>query len=247
MISCLTLRALILEAAAAALGFAQASPPNSPDQAAGVNYTQSQLTINLAKVSLGDVLAQIAQATGVKIDIPAKANTTLLPNVKLGPGPAGEVISSLLRDTHFNYIVQLSETDPLKIQSVLILSNDRNETPDPGDDPVRAARMGQTGAQVQAIQETGRAAASPPGKSEDATGGGSESASATDTAQSSTIPRAVPPVSSSPESGGLQARPGALSPPPVLSQDAISQQLQQMYQQREQMTQRSRSTGKQQL
>lgn len=39
------------------------------------------------------------------------------------------------------------------------------------------------------------------------------------------------------------ARPATLSPPPVLNQETISQQLQQMYQQRMQMIQQGRQTG----
>jgi hypothetical protein len=41
------------------------------------------------------------------------------------------------------------------------------------------------------------------------------------------------------------AKPGALSPPSSLNQDTINQQLQQMYQQRMQMTQQDHFTGTQ--
>jgi hypothetical protein len=41
------------------------------------------------------------------------------------------------------------------------------------------------------------------------------------------------------------AKPGALTPPPTLSPESINQQLQQMYQQRAQMTQQDHYTGTQ--
>jgi hypothetical protein len=43
------------------------------------------------------------------------------------------------------------------------------------------------------------------------------------------------------------AKPGALTPPSSLSSDSINQQLQQMYQQRAQMTQQDHYTGTQPL
>jgi hypothetical protein len=74
-------------------------------------------------------------------------------------------------------------------------------------------------------------------------------------ANSNPAPAAAPPVQ--PDQTGqfplLQpdttnpAKPGALSPPSTLNQDSINQQLQQMYQQRLQMTQQDHYTGTQPL
>jgi hypothetical protein len=67
--------------------------------------------------------------------------------------------------------------------------------------------------------------------------------------------QATPPASAQPDQSGqfslLQpdpsnpAKPGALTPPATLSSESINGQLQQMYQQRAQMTQQDHYTGTQ--
>ena len=67
-------------------------------------------------------------------------------------------------------------------------------------------------------------------------------------------PTTAPPTPVTPDAGQFPllqpdttnpAKPGALTPPATLNQDSINQQLQQMYQQRLQMTQQDHYTGTQ--
>jgi hypothetical protein len=92
-----------------------------------VSFDGKRLTIIANKSTLSDILAAVRASTGAEIDVPAGASGEKLAEVRLGPGPAREVLASLLSWTDFGYIIQASDSNPEGIQSVLLVA--RSKTP----------------------------------------------------------------------------------------------------------------------
>ncbi len=93
-------------------------PPNPPN----VTCQGDQLTVLADNSTLGSVLTAIHACTGVLIDIPEGASNTRTFD-HLGPGPAREILTSLLSGTEFNYVIESSESDPQKVEGVLLLAS----------------------------------------------------------------------------------------------------------------------------
>ena len=90
-------------------------PPNPPQ----VSWDGEQLTIKSDNSTLGDILAAVRTRTGAGIELPEGGASERVA-ARLGPGPAREVLSSLLSGSDFDYIIQASDEDPLGIQSVFL-------------------------------------------------------------------------------------------------------------------------------
>lgn len=222
---------------------AAADSPARPAVPPKISYVGGQLRINVLGATLADVLTQVAALTGVTIDVPAGANSERMPIVELGPGPARQVLASLLSDSNFDYLIQASDADPERIQSVLLLPREKRGS-------------GARGPNVAAVAppEPAAAESSVPPQPEIAAQGAS-ALNPTPAPAALEANQATPPASAHPDQSGqfplLQpdpsnpAKPGALTPPATLSPESINGQLQQMYQQRAQMTQQDHYTGTQ--
>ncbi len=211
-------------------------------EAPSVVYVDGQLRIDASNVTLAELLSRVTALTGVKFDVPVEATVDRLPIVKLGPGPAREILAALLNGSHLNYLIQEADGDPQKIQAVLIMAPEKKGKP--GEPILQAAGTGaMRPPQLSTKVEQPPAPISAPPAVEAAPSAQSPSA------QSPTeLPDQAPTALASAAAPGTLngARVGALTPPPVLSPQSISQQLQQMYQQRMQMNQQSQaalSTG----
>ena len=68
--------------------------------AQGISYTDGQLTIYVLNTTLAEVLAKVGKLTGVVIDLPAGAGVEKMQIVELGPGPARQVLASLLSESN---------------------------------------------------------------------------------------------------------------------------------------------------
>jgi hypothetical protein len=203
-----------------------------------------QLSIHVLGSTLADVLTQVAALTGVKIDIPAGASSERMAIVELGPGPARQVLADLLSDSNFDYLIQASDADAEKLQAVLLMPREKKT-----DAPGRASRGPYVAAATPPEAPVRDAAVPPQPEIESPQAGSSSAAPAALEAAPSTLPPPVPPDLSGqpllqPDTSN-PAKPGALMPPPSLSPQSVSQQLQQMYQQRAQMTQQDHYTGTQ--
>jgi hypothetical protein len=113
-------------------------PPKVPQ----VSRDGKLLTINSDNSTLGDILAAIRRLTGADLDIPAKGSSERIA-ARLGPGPAREIISTLLSWTDFDYVIQASDTDAAGIRSVLLTPRGKSEATvasagAPADTPARA-------------------------------------------------------------------------------------------------------------
>jgi hypothetical protein len=203
----------------------EAPAPEKPITPPTIAYTGGHLTIEAYDATLADVLTKVAALTGVKIDLPAGASRERMPLVKLGPGPAREVIASLLSDTGFDYVIQDSGTDPEKILNVLVLKREKNGSVTPSPSPSRSrARSAASLAQV-----------------EEAPAPVEVSSLNTQPAPTQPDPSSLVPPSSpqptTPSNEFATPRPGAMTPPVTLTPQTINQQLQQMYLQRVQINQ----------
>jgi hypothetical protein len=212
-----------------------------------------QLRIDAFGSTLADVLTQVAALTGVNIDIPAGAASERMPVVELGPGPARQILASLLSDSNFDYLIQASDADPERIQSVLLMPREKRGSGTNGTDVVARTSRSPFAAALappEAPAPDSPALAPPEMASSEAGSLNPQSASAQPE-------QATPPPLVQPDLSGqfplLQpdpsnpSKPGALTPPATLNPQSINQQLQQMYQQRIQMTQQDHYTGTQPL
>lgn len=215
-----------------------------------ISYVGGMLEIDASDMTLAQVLMRVASLTGIKFDIPPEASSELMPVIRVGPGSSRQVLASLLRESHFNFLLQGSDADPDKLQSVLILPEDKKDnaadSSDPGTVPGRRS-LGRPGG-LQPKQEEASAytpsvqtgsESQPPGNGA-APGSDGGAPPPQPDQNGGSVPVAVSP-SSIASSDGM--RPGAMSPPAVLSQENITQQLQQMYTQRMQMNQQGRPSG----
>ncbi len=99
-----------------------ATPPLKPEEmkpgVPQVSWDGQQLTIVTYNSTLADILVAVRNKTGATIELPAGARERVA--ASLGPGPAREVLSSLLRGTDFDYVIQASDLDPQGIQNVYL-------------------------------------------------------------------------------------------------------------------------------
>ncbi len=207
---------------------AGAAEPSAPPV---ITYVDGQLRIKALNVSLAEVLAKVASLTGVKFDVPPSANGELMPFVELGPGTAREVLADLLSESGFDYLLAASETDPDKIQSVLLMP--RGKTAGKGNRMDAAARP-QRGPYGRPSPAEAEAAMAPENSIQPAQAGNA----APDAAQPNSPP--ADPSTQAPVLQPGQSNVPRTAPVPVpssLDSQSINSQLQQMYQQRVQMNQ----------
>lgn len=99
-----------------------ATPPLKPEEmkpgVPQVSWDGQQLTIVTYNSTLADILVAVRTKTGATIELPAGARERVA--ASLGPGPAREVLSSLLRGTDFDYVIQESDLDPQGIKNVYL-------------------------------------------------------------------------------------------------------------------------------
>lgn len=93
---------------------APAPAPAAPPQ---VTYEAGQLTIVAENSKLSDVMSALRACTGADVDLPAGSSSERI-WARLGPGPARQVLATLLGGTKLDYVIQASETDPDGIKNV---------------------------------------------------------------------------------------------------------------------------------
>lgn len=98
--------------------------PSSPPQ---VTCKGNQLSIAAKGSTLASILNAVHACTGAKIDVPESAGMSRFFDT-LGPGPVREVLTTLLDATDFNYVIGSSDSDPDKVETILLIA--RGSTPD---------------------------------------------------------------------------------------------------------------------
>jgi hypothetical protein len=105
---------------------------------AQVTYDDGKLTILAENSTLSEVLFAVRAATGTNIDLPGGAAPQRI-WIKLGPGPARQVLRDLLDSTEFNYVIQASATDADGVGSIsLTFRSKGSETGAQGTQVARA-------------------------------------------------------------------------------------------------------------
>ncbi len=94
-------------------------PAELPPKAPKVTCHGDEITISADNSALSDILANVKGCTGARIEIPEGA-ARVRSFEELGPGPVREVLDELLSGTPYNYVIQSSEAHPLKVESVML-------------------------------------------------------------------------------------------------------------------------------
>ena len=99
---------------------APVAPPN-------VVCNGNQLTISANNSTLGSVLEAVRSCDGVKIDIPDEAGASRVFD-KLGPASARDVLTSLLSETGYDFVIGSSGSNPDKVETVLLMARGAGTT-----------------------------------------------------------------------------------------------------------------------
>lgn len=94
-------------------------PAELPPQAPKVTCRGDEITISADNSTLSEILAAVKGCTGAKIEIPEGA-VRIRSFEELGPGPVRVVLDELLSGTPYNFVIQSSESNPLKVETVLL-------------------------------------------------------------------------------------------------------------------------------
>jgi hypothetical protein len=217
---------------------ASAPAPSVPAVSPTISYVGGQLRISALDSTLAELLTRVAVLTGVNIDIPAGVGGERMAVIELGPGPPRQILAQLLSDSNCDFLIQALDTDPGRIQSVLLMQREK-----------KGSRANAMDAAARPLVIPYARVAAPPVKpdepvSENALPAPPENPAAEANPQNPQSAATQPDQpAQSPLSQPEQptsTRPGALTPPQTLNSQTINSQLQQMYQQRSQMVQQER-------
>jgi hypothetical protein len=124
--------------------------PATPPQ---VSFHNGLLTITAQNSTLGDILRAVRNQTGAAVDVPGNATERVAGG--FGPGPARDVLATLLNGSHFNYLLLGSATNPDALERVILTvksSNDSGSSTSASATPPNPAGNPETAADDQADQ-----------------------------------------------------------------------------------------------
>lgn len=94
------------------------TPEQMPATPAQVTFQNNQLTILARNSTVGDILRSVRKQTGATVDAPPNATQRVVG--QFGPGPARDVLASVLDASGFNYVLLGSATNPNALQNVIV-------------------------------------------------------------------------------------------------------------------------------
>ena len=94
-------------------------PAELPPKLPKVTCQGDEITISADNSTLDEVLSAVQGCTGAKIDIPRGASQVRAFE-ELGPGPVRKVLDELLSGTPYNYVIESSEANPLRVEKVML-------------------------------------------------------------------------------------------------------------------------------
>ena len=211
-------------------------PEQMPASPPEVQFHQGQLTIRASNSTLRDILWAVRQQTGASVEVPGNAMEPVVG--QFGPGPARDVLASLLNGSQFDYVLLGSADDSSALQRVILISRSsahdqpvQTASGPPQDQPNQAEITPPSAmpAWIRAANERALAARSTP-----------QSASAEERSNDDSAPD--PPDSADADEQGIpgQADDQPLQPNPfgqsgaVKTQEQLLQELQQRQQQMQQ-------------
>lgn len=180
-----------------------------PASAPRVAFQGGQLTIVARNASLGAILREVESKTGATVDMPANPTDRVVG--QFGPGPAREVLASLLNGSRFNYVLMGSPQDPTSLDRVVLLKKS------PGTDQPGGASQGTNTAQMVVPRQS---AIVTPSQDDDANTQDTEETMEAD-------PPAEDQANQSDEQQGGGGQPAVKTPQQLLQELQQQQQLQQ--------------------
>jgi hypothetical protein len=85
-----------------------------------VTFSNGLLTIIAENSTLGDILRGVRAQTKATVEIPPNTSERVVTH--LGPGPARDVLTSLLNGSHYNYVMLESATHPGMVDRLILTS-----------------------------------------------------------------------------------------------------------------------------
>jgi len=116
-----------------------------------VSADGNQLMIQAKDCALSEILDAVRAKTGANIDV--SGGTAEHMTVKIGPGPARQVISSLLGWTDFDYVIQGSDMDSVTIQSIMLFPKTKSTSSPAAGTPALGPNRQPLGGQPRATPE----------------------------------------------------------------------------------------------
>jgi hypothetical protein len=129
---------------------------HGPEPPLRVGFDQGLLTISARKVSLAEVLYQVHLTTGADIPVPSGAEQEQVA-IQAGPGPAKDVLATLLNGSRFNFILQGTAQNPQGIGAVILSpkSNITESSPSPpAPAPSQPLGTSRTGEEPESVPTT---------------------------------------------------------------------------------------------
>lgn len=224
-------------------------PADAPPKPPVVVCNDGQISISAANSTLASILTELRKCMGTRLDLPPGAGDKRVFD-QLGPGPAGDVLASLLSDSGYDFVIGISRTDSSKIDTVILMARSGGAS-DPGAmagdhelTPMRRAFLqmrqaaaphppGSDGYPARASQDNGGSskdtAAQPPA-AEDKPPAPAD-APAAPAALAAEAPATAPPPVASPAIVPAQAAPqGSSAQDPIVNMEQLFEQRRQMIQ-----------------
>ena len=124
-------------------------PEQMPATPPEIAFSGGMLTITAPNSTLGDILRAVRNQTGAAVDVPGNATERVIG--KFGPGPARDVLTSLLNGSHFNYVLLGSATNSDALDRVVLTAkpagNEGSSEQAGGAEPSQAASSSPPAAQ----------------------------------------------------------------------------------------------------
>lgn len=202
-----------------------------------VLFQDGQLTIVSENSTLVDILREVRKQTGADFDVPSGATERVV--TAIGPGPARDVLATLLNGTHFNYVMVGSTSDPTVLERVVL-------TPKPTAGVEMAAANGVT-APREGFRPAGahRMAVAQPAESADDDDDDADPQMAAGQPDSQPEQQAAASAQAGTETATPQSANGVNTPPGPKTPEQLLQELQQRTQIRGQLQQQPSSPQQQ--
>jgi hypothetical protein len=239
----------------AALESSPKSPIGMPAEPLRVVCKGNELTVAANNSTLGSILNAVQKCTGAKFDIPNGAGEIRFFDT-IGPLPVREVLSTLLTATGYNFVIQSSDSEPGKVESVLLMTGAVGSADTAGDRSLTPARRAFLKMRQDALTEAGitdDSSSSTPAESpvptavQPSTAGTDGAAPGANTSSDANQAATASPSTAAPAENATSNIPSpapAIAPPPSQPNTVEDQitNMQQMFEQRRQMMQPQPST-----
>ena len=213
----------------------------------------NELTVAANNSTLRSILNEVQKCTGAKIDIPNGAAEIRFFDT-IGPLPVREVLSTLLTATGYNFVIQSADSEPGKVESVLLMTGAVSPADSASDRSLTPARRAFLKMRQDALTEAGitdDSSSSTPAESsvpvvvQPSTAGADSAAPGANVSSEANQAATAAPSAAAPAENVSSSSPSAPVAPTPSQPNAVENQItnmQQMFEQRRHMMQPQPST-----